>query len=328
MTVPQSLKQLILDSDLFVSHIHLGPDADSLGSVLALRLALQALGKTVTVYCEDELPSFASFLPDFDLVEQLELSEAIKLPHDVYLSVDTAALRLATWHKGLIEFPKPLINIDHHPGNNLDTPYTWLDSSASSAAEMVYYLITDLGITITPDIGTCLLFAILGETGFFSFTNTNSSSLKIVSRLRDLGADYPSCIIAINRSYSFDHLKLWSFLLGKLKLSADGEFVYVTIDNQEWSAKFTDNTTANFANLFLPAVAGTKFGAILTESKPGITYGSIRSRLPGVDVSLIANILGGGGHEASAGFKIELPAKDAESEFLKVVGQLMNSHDI
>ncbi len=76
-----------------------------------------------------------------------------------------------------------LINVDHHITNQLDWPFTWLDSSASATGEMVYELINLLGVGIDPEIAICLYTAILTDTGSFRYTNTTPKSMRIAASL-------------------------------------------------------------------------------------------------------------------------------------------------
>ena len=54
---------VIKKSDSFLLTCHVSPDADALGSVLAMGLALKKLGKTVDWYNQDNVPASLEFLP-------------------------------------------------------------------------------------------------------------------------------------------------------------------------------------------------------------------------------------------------------------------------
>ncbi|MDP3964079.1 MAG: DHHA1 domain-containing protein, partial [bacterium] len=61
--------------------------------------------------------------------------------------------------------------------------------------------------------------------------------------------------------------------------------------------------TEGIAN-FLNSLSGAKAVLVLKVFADGKIKGSLRSTMPGVDVSKLATALGGGGHKKAAGFTI------------------------
>lgn len=323
MQPPKNILKSIQQSNSFLAHAHLGPDPDSIGSILALKLGLEALDKKLDLHCEDDIPDTFLFLPQAKSISQQDFADIPQDQYDVYLSLDTATFRLATHHRPLPpEFTIPLINIDHHPDNDIDTDLTWLEPSASSTAEMVYYLLKALKVTITPDIATCLLFGILGDTSTFQNINTTPEALRLTADLVSAGGDYQNCITHLSYSRTPEELKAWSIAIDNLHLSPSGDFAIISLGPDDWKRIKTDVSPGLLANSLVRSIAGTKFGVVLSEKAPGVTKGSLRSRLPDYDVSFIAHQFGGGGHQAAAGIKIDKPLKEAEQEFIGVVQML------
>ncbi len=323
MSISKSVIEKINNTESFLAHIHLSPDADTIGSVLALKLALESIGKVIEVFCEDEIPSFATFLPHIEAVHQMPLSQALAtFPHDYYLALDTPIYGLLTRSEVIPNFPKPLIVIDHHLDNSLNSKISWVDAEAAATALMVYAIIKKLKIEITKEIATCLLFGILGDTGTFQNLNTDAKVFKTTAELIAKGGDYLTCLIQLQRSIPFYEFQAWGTLLDHLQLSPDKDFVYLAIDEKTWSQVNPASKLALFANQFLCNVAGTKFGAILVEKRSGQVGGTLRSRLPEVDVRQIAEKLNGGGHKNSAGFRFQGSLIEAKREFLNAVDYL------
>lgn len=329
MNIPKPLLEKIEKSESFLAHIHLSPDADTIGSALALKLAIESVGKVFEVFCEDEIPPFADFLANVDSVHQMPLNEALaSFRHDYYLAMDTPILGLLTRAQPVPNFPKPLLIIDHHLETSVPGQVSWIDKGASSTAEMVYQLIKELKIEITPDIATCLLFGLLGDTGVFQNLNTNEKVFEVASDLMSLGGDYQQCVLNLNRSYPFKWLKSWAVLLEKIQLSDDGEFVWVAIDNETWQKCDPALKIQVFADIFTGRIAGTKFGAVLIEKKDNQVSGSLRSRLPDADVQKIAERLGGGGHKNSSGFRFQGSLQEAQREFLNAISLLKSKGEL
>src|SRR5689334_21776495 len=119
--VPASVIKAIEDHTVFLCHAHLSPDADSVGAILALKLGLGSIGKYLEIYCEDSRPESCSFLENFNDFRTQRLSEALKEPHDAYLSLDTGSWKLATHTLPIPEINELIINIDHHQDNDLES---------------------------------------------------------------------------------------------------------------------------------------------------------------------------------------------------------------
>lgn len=328
MEVPSQIIEAINKYDSFIGHTHLGPDPDSVGSSLALKIGLESIGKVVYLFCEDDLPRMTSFLSGVDEIEVTGIDNALTRKFDAYLCVDTAKWGLVTHREPLVKPRGPIINIDHHPDNSVKAQVSWINPEASSASEMVYHVLKSLNIEITAEIATCLACGILYDTEVFQNTNTTPAVLRLIADLQDIGANYNRCLVEITRSYQMEELKVWALLLQNLKISPDASFVWTTIDAEEWSAFPAKSNVGNFADALVRRVDGTDFGAVLVEKKAGLTKGSIRARLSDVDISQIAHELNGGGHLAAAGFRLEKSLKLAEADFLRVIANLKSNNKI
>jgi len=323
MQPPKKIIDALQDNNSFLAHAHLSPDPDSIGSVLALKLGLESVGKKLTLFCEEDLPDVYSFLPSISSINKDELDKAINGNFDAYLSIDTAAFKLATFHKPIPDIPFPLINIDHHPDNEINNAaVSWIEESAASASEMIYHLLQALDVTITPQIATCILFGLLGDTTVFHNFNTTPASLRLAADLIDASADYSACILNLSYSKTKKELTAQTVVSSNLKLSPDQSYVIISLGPTQWQQIGDSLPPGVIANQFARSIAHTQFGVVLSEKKPGITKGSIRSRLPDFDVSIIAHQFGGGGHKAAAGFRLELPLAAAQKEFINAVKQL------
>jgi len=326
MKIPRLIIDTILEKKAFLAHAHISPDPDSVGSILALKMGLESIGKIVNLFCEDVTKEAVNFLPEIETIEIVNMNNALTIPHDVYFSLDTAKWELSTHNRPLPKMKRPVINIDHHPDNSIKTKIKLVDSKASSACEIVYFLLKDLGVKITSEMATCLLVGTIHDTYSLQNSNVNSKTLRLVAKLIDLGGNYQQCISAITRSYSLENFITWSLFLSKTKINKDKNFIWICIDNKQYKS-LDSPSSGGFADFFLGRVINTNFGAMLVEKKPGLTQGYLRSRT-NVDVSLIAHMLNGGGHKAASGFRIEKPAAQAEKDFLSVINSLQEKGKI
>jgi len=322
MKAPQDIIDLVNSYSNFLAHIHLGPDADSVGSALALKIGLESVGKVVRLYCEDSIPEELRFLPQTESIEKIKMSLSLTYPYDVYLALDTANWSLASTNSRKANIRKPVVNIDHHPDNQIKSKYTWIEAEGSSTAEMVYFLLKALDIDITVNIATCLTAGIICDTDTFQNSNSSADALNLVAKFQTLGVNYHYCVTQIARSLRFEEVKTWSILLENLKYSDDKSFVWSTLPYDQWRNSPCDIRLGVFANAIISRIKDTDFGAVLIEKEPGTTKGSIRARKPKLDVSQIAHLLHGGGHLASASFCLNQSLVQAEAEFLRTVNHL------
>lgn len=330
MQVPKEITKVLQGNQSFLLHIHTGPDPDSIGSTLAFKLAMEQLGKVVNIYGEDEVISAAYFLPDSDQITQMSLIQALATyPHDIYVSLDTATPAMITNSKPMPEIHEPILNIDHHHDNIIKAKYNYIDPTACSASEVLYHILLTLkDVKITPEIATCLLFGILGDTSAFQNSNTTDANLKLGAELTALGGDYQGCMVALTRSFRPEELKVYGYLLNNLEISPDGSYVVYKLDYDQYQELGGRASIGVFSNFFANKVAGTKFSLVLIEKKPEFVVGSMRSRDYNFDVSLIAHQLGGGGHKVAAAFQISKSLKSALKDFHTAVVYLQSKNKI
>lgn len=323
MKFSQDLINAIIENNSFLTHVHLGPDADSISSVLSLKLALESIGKVVNVVSEDSLMSGAEFLEGFSKIDVVGFEDALnKYEFDTYISLDTALERLITYFKPFPEISTPIINIDHHPDNSIKANFSHIDPEAASTTEILFDLYKELKIKITPEIATCLLFGLMGDTGVFQNYNTTSKALLLAAELKSLGANYNLCLVNAMKNEDINTYQTWIPLLKNLKISEGKTYTYTTLSYDEYKRSDSNIQIGAFANQIISKIAPTKFGVVLAEKEQGVTKGSFRSRDPEFDVSEIAHRFGGGGHKAAAAFRIEEPLDVVKKEFFKITSEM------
>ncbi|SVC87331.1 uncharacterized protein METZ01_LOCUS340185, partial [marine metagenome] len=157
--------EVLQEHDAFVIVGHQDPDGDSLGSSLALGLALEQMGKRVVIVSAD--PLFAAYqrLPDSNRVKVVSMA-----PDGFQVAVFMECNAIE--RSGIGGFDgRVIVNIDHHANNPNFGDVNWVDSSMAAVGVMVYRLLTKIGVDITPAIATHLYVAILTDTGSFRYSN-------------------------------------------------------------------------------------------------------------------------------------------------------------
>jgi bifunctional oligoribonuclease and PAP phosphatase NrnA len=283
---------------------HRKPDADTLGSAIALRLYLETLGKQVTLACIDKPSKDFSFLPLIDeYVKEFDLDD-----FDLIIIVDAGASYLTDFHlkySNLFE-SLPIINIDHHASNDNFGLINIVDPLAPSATVIVYRMLKNLEVDIDSNIATCLLAGIYGDTGGFMHSNTTKEVYEISASLMQNGADVKAISTSLFASKSVRALRLWGKVLEGAQIT-DDNVVMSVLKDEDFEAVGSDPNYLTGVVDYLNMVPDTKFAVLLNEDRQGNVKGSFRTRNDDIDLSKVAAVFGGGGHPKASGFK--LPGK-------------------
>ncbi|MCL5410410.1 MAG: DHH family phosphoesterase [Patescibacteria group bacterium] len=299
------LKDIFCKGENFLLICHEQPDGDALGAILALSEGLKNNGKKTSMVCSDKIPEIFLFLPG---VEQIKRDFLIG-NFDVIILLDNGDLKRTGFPERILKVRDkgiPLINIDHHPKNDLWKCVTinYVNDSASSSSELVFEILNGLGWKITPTIATSLLTGIFYDTGGFQHTNTSPSVLTAVSELLNKGAKLKKISESISSSHSnsITRLKLWGIALNRLlineKYGIASSFL-LREDIEKLNA--SDDEVSGLVNL-INAIPETQIALLLYETADGKIRGSLRTEKDSVSVSKLADLLGGGGHKKAAGF--------------------------
>lgn len=220
-----------------------------------------------------------------------------------------------------IFFEVPVLNIDHHPGNDHFGKINLVDITATSTSEVLVSFIESL--TGDPkffdeDIATALLLGIITDTNSFQNSNTTPKSLTVAAQLVALGGHQQEIIKNIYKTKPVSTLHLWGRALSNLHEEKKGNFVWSTLYEKDFveSGAAIDETTGLIDEL-LKTASGFEFALLLSE-KNGAVHGSLRSTNRTKDVASIAKLFKGGGHAVAAAFQIENKTlKDSSADIIK-----------
>jgi phosphoesterase RecJ-like protein len=278
----------------FVLSSHVRPDGDAIGSQLAMAFALWQLGKEVRLVNRDQAPAPMMVFPG---VSRIEVAGRIDDPGDAVIVMECGDLT----RTGVDGFERGfVINIDHHLGNSNYGALNWFDGTAAACGEMVFELIAELGVPLTPEIATHIYIAILTDTGSFHYSSISPRTFDICRQCVEAGIDPPAIAGAIFDSNSLGRLKLFGAVLRKMELDATGRVATVYVDQKlakECGGTYED--TEGIVNLPL-TVKEIEAVAFFKEAGPDDWRVSMRSKGE-IDVNAIAAEFGGGGHKNASG---------------------------
>ncbi len=275
---------------------HSSLDGDALGSSLGIALALDYIGKKVTVFLGEPIPRSLEFLPGQNLI-----SSDYDKTFDLAISLDNSDLKRLGDRADIYISAEKKINIDHHTTNSMEADSLWIDQNASATGEMVYKLIKAMGIPINKDIAACIYTAIITDTGGFRYSNTTPESHIIAAELIKHGIPFARIAKKVFDIVSHSKMSLLKKTIQNLTLYYDGKVAVSWLlydDIYPLNAQSDD-----FEGLVNVGVnlEGVEVSLFVREEELGCFKGSLRANNY-VDVAKIAGKFSGGGHKRAAGF--------------------------
>jgi phosphoesterase RecJ-like protein len=297
------------------SHVH--PDGDSIGSLLALGLALESLGKEVYLSIPDggAVPPQYRFLPGQGLMVAPE-----KFPEemDVFIAIDCSNSERLGDLRETAERAGALINIDHHEDNSHYGTINMVSENASSTAELIMDIIEAAGWKMTPDIATCLYTGVLTDTGRFQHRNTTAGTFILASRLVEAGADIFAVVREVYENLSPAYMRLLGRALQRLEVLREYDLAYSYVTWKDFMETGAVPPETEDLIDYLRVVQGTRIVAVFKEMENGKVRVSLRSR-DGFEVGPIARNMGGGGHAMAAGYTSDLDIKGSIEALIGVL---------
>ncbi len=290
---------------------HVNPDGDAIGSTIALYQILKALGKDVTIYIDDKLPKNFVTMPGAEDIKRPVEGE--KISADLLVILDTAPDRVG---KVIEVCDAPILNIDHHVTNNNAENFLYVDATASATCEIIFYFSKILGVELTLNMAVCLYIGMATDTGFFNYSNTKPATFKAAAELVELGV-MPNLVSENLERRTAHEIKILSLALQTTKLYFGGKVAGMFVD-EKLSAQ-SDNTEGLID--LIRVIEGVEVAFLLKFKAKKICRVSMRSKT--VDVSKIAQRLGGGGHVRAAGCTIEENFDDAKKILIDAIGNYM-----
>jgi phosphoesterase RecJ-like protein len=200
-------------------------------------------------------------------------------------------------------FETPIVNIDHHGGNEYFGTVNMVDLTATSTSEILVSIIEAIGPgNFDADVATCLLTGIIADTSSFKNTNTTPKSLTISAQMLAAGARQQEIIQNLYKTRQLSTLKLWGKILSNMEYDQPHRMVVSSIN----LADFTQ-IGGNIEELhgvmdeLLSKAPGTDVVLLLAETAQGKITGKLKG-INGSDVLVIAEAFGGSGHTLAAGF--------------------------
>ena len=309
-------------------HCHPSPDPDSVGSALAMKFALESMGKKATVIKGDsDIPQAFMHFPGAKDIVQKNYFEIDLKQFDLFIVLDSGANGISRLKP--VELPRGLkvINIDHHRTNPGCGSVNLIVSGISSCCELLADLFQEWDVDVTADIARNLFIGMYTDTGGFKYEGTTAHTFAVASMLTAKALDFHKLISRMENSdipatiafkgAAFDSVS--TFLNGKVALAC----VPVGILTERGIP--ASEAGAGMISASLRSVGEWAIVGALIETEKNKIKLSFRSNDADMyDVSKLAADLGGGGHRAAAGATLDMPLDEAKKLVVAKAKELYN----
>lgn len=301
------------ECDDFVLCGHVNPDGDCLGSQLALRMALAALGKRATCVLvqPDSIEAGLRFLPGSDaMIAAADFAGEVGafVACDVPTSARIGEAAASIQRRARVRF-----TVDHHAVPDSMSEHNYVDSDAPACGMLAWRLIKELGVRPTPEMALCCYVALMTDTGRFQYQNTTPEAFAAACEMVRAGADPARASREVYQARSRASLELERRMLSHVVVSENGLWALSHVALDDFAQTGAARADAEPLIDVLRSLSGIKVACILREQVECVR-GSLRAKDDETDVSVLAREIGGGGHKAAAGFTFEGSLSEALSE--------------
>ncbi|MGA8939096.1 MAG: DHH family phosphoesterase, partial [Acidobacteriaceae bacterium] len=266
-----------------------------------------------TVVFADPIP------PNFQFLNGTEQISCVFPAADAAILLECDSLDRCSLDRSEYDAATPglTINIDHHRSGREFADFNWIDPEAAAVGCMIYDLAVAAGVPISHAMADCLYAAILTDTGSFNYPSTTASTFAMAEHLVRSGANPNRIAAAVYFSNPASKVHLLGIALSNIQIDGAVSWSHVTLEEME-RVGATVEDCEGVAN-HLIGIAGVEAAAFLRElPEQGQFRLSLRSRYR-LDVSVIAERFGGGGHRNASGCSMEGTLAEVTQS---IVGQL------
>lgn len=301
----EALREIISGKDRVLIMGHRLGDVDSFGASVGIYRIARTLEKEAYIVLDDVT---ASMQPMVDMIQRQQedviigSSTAIELAgsNTVLVVVDVNRPSI-TECPDLLRLCKAIVVLDHHrKGSEVieNATLSYVEAYASSSCEMVSEILQYIGdgIRIASEEADCMYSGIMVDTNNF-MTKTGVRTFEAAAFLRRNGAD----VTRVRKLFREDatEYKVRADIVSQAEIYRDA--FAISICNSE-SVQSPTIVGAQAANELLN-IKGVKASFVLTEYQNQI-FVSARS-IDEVNVQIIMERMGGGGHLSTAGCQLE-----------------------
>jgi len=295
---PHSLKDIlpgILKARTVAISGHANPDGDSIGSILALGLALEGLGKKVYMLCQDDVPLHYRSLPSAD-----RMVKTTNKPVDLAIAVDCSIMDLLDKNIPVFKRARSILEIDHHEFRRPFGDKQFVDYEATAVGELVYMLLKKLKIKINSDIAENLLTSIIVETNLFKLPNVRPFIFAMCADLLKTGLSFSRLVDKIYGPKTKEAMILAAICLLRAKFLKEGRIIWSVLTRKDLNKVNGKDYDADAIANEMNSMKGVEVAVLFREKNKNVLRVGLRSK-GDINIGEIAEEYMGGGHFDIAG---------------------------
>lgn len=305
------------------------PDADSLGSALALEQIIGDMKKEPLLYCGVDIPTYLRYMAGWDRVQK-DLPKQFDASIVVDASTPTLLEHLQNHGEMAWLAAKPCVVLDHHAVVEKTLPFASVvinDPAQSSAGELIFTVAEQLGLSMNSAAQECIMAAILGDTQGLTNQLANASTYRVMATLIERGASRVR-LEELRREFGKMPPEIFRYkadLIQRTAFTAEGKVAYLTIPQNEITAYSPLYNPAPLIQGDMLQTAGVAVAIVFKEYDDGHLTAAIRSNNGYPVAADLARTMGGGGHAYASGFKVTdgRPFNAIKSECLASATELL-----
>ena len=301
--------------DNFCILTHDAPDGDTLGSAATLCRGLRDFGKTAFILENPEVPKHLAYLCEGLTVEAPADNATV-------VSVDVAAPHMLVKNPNL-DASKLILRIDHHGRSTSFAPLELVDATSASCAEIIYDILVELGVQMTPEIAIPLYTGLSTDTGCFRFANTNAHTYTTAAACAATGANLQPITQALFDTVSLNKLRVQAWVTENTRFLAEGKAALCAMPAGLAAQLGVAEEEVGGMSGFIRSIEGVCLAATLREdSEAGKVFISVRA-VPGYDAAVVCEKFGGGGHKGAGGGSTTMSLVEAEEKMAQALLEQM-----
>lgn len=284
------------------------PDADSLGSALALEQILHEMGKEPYLYAGVDMPGYLRYLQGWDRV-----SPELPKQFDLSIIVDASTMTLfekleLSGQKGWLA-AKPCIVLDHHEIVENPVPFATItlnDHSRASTGELLYVLGKQLEWQLSKTAQEFIASSILGDTQGLTNQLASAETYRIMAEMIEAGVDRPG-LEELRREFNKMAPAIYEYkadLIKRTAFNSGGQIASVVVPQNEINQYSPLYNPAPLIQGDMLQTSGVKMAIVFKHYADGKITGAIRCNAGYPVAAKLAEHLGGGGHAFASGFKV------------------------
>lgn len=317
MTLDKILEE-IQEAQNIVILTHESPDGDAIGSALALKLALENMGKKPDVIVPEYSRMF-KFLPGTDDI----LTESDINNYDLAISLDCATLKRLAGGE-YFENAKRTIVIDHHGSNNMYGDLNFVNPVSPACCEILVGIFDYYNIEITQDIGKCLLTGIITDTGGFKYPATTAETFEFTAELLRKGVNVSDIYKRVLQTVSIAHFELAKRVMDRMEILENGKITFTYINKQDVDEVHAEPGDHEGLVELGRDIEGVEVSIFIRQKEDGSDEYKVSMRSSEyVNVSDVGIMFGGGGHPRAAGATIQGTVEEVKQKLLKEIKKLI-----